>query len=47
MPEGDTIYRTARALQKVIGGKVVTGFETGLAKLAQNVRGSCASARLW
>jgi endonuclease-8 len=35
MPEGDTIYRVARALQKAIGGKVVTGFETGLAKLAR------------
>ncbi len=35
MPEGDTIYRTARALQRAIGGKVVTGFETGLAKLAR------------
>jgi endonuclease VIII len=35
MPEGDTIYRTARALQKAIGSKVVTGFETGLAKLAR------------
>ena len=35
MPEGDTIYRAARALQRAIGGKVVTGFETGLAKLAQ------------
>jgi endonuclease-8 len=35
MPEGDTIYRTARALQKAIGGKVVTAFETGLAKLAR------------
>jgi endonuclease-8 len=34
MPEGDTIYRTARALQKALGGRVVTGFETGLAKLA-------------
>jgi endonuclease-8 len=34
MPEGDTIYRSARALQKAIGGKVVTGFDTGLAKLA-------------
>ena len=33
MPEGDTIYRAARALQKAIGGKVVTGFETGLASL--------------
>src|ERR1700733_11165757 len=34
MPEGDTIYRSARALQKAIGGKTVTAFETGLAKLA-------------
>src|SRR6195952_2688414 len=34
MPEGDTIYRAARALQKAIGGKIVTAFETGLAKLA-------------
>jgi endonuclease-8 len=34
MPEGDTIYRTARALQKALGGKVVTVFETELAKLA-------------
>ena len=35
MPEGDTIYRAARALEKAIGGRVVTGFETGLAKLAR------------
>ena len=35
MPEGDTIYRAAQALQKAIGGKIVTGFETGLAKLAR------------
>jgi endonuclease-8 len=35
MPEGDTIYRAARALQKAIGGKVVTGFETELAKLTR------------
>jgi endonuclease-8 len=34
MPEGDTIYRAARALDRAIGGKVVTVFETGLAKLA-------------
>ena len=34
MPEGDTIYRAARTLQKALGGKTVTGFETGLAKLA-------------
>ena len=35
MPEGDTIYRATRALQRALGGKVVTGFETGLAKLAR------------
>ena len=35
MPEGDTIFRAARALQKAIGGKVVTGFDTGLAPLAR------------
>jgi endonuclease-8 len=34
MPEGDTIYRAARALQKAIGGKEVSGFDTGLATLA-------------
>jgi len=34
MPEGDTIFRAARALQKALSGKVVTAFETGLAKLA-------------
>lgn len=35
MPEGDTIYRAARAMQRAIGGKVVTGFDTGLATLAR------------
>ncbi len=35
MPEGDTIFRAARAMQKAIGGRVVTGFETGLAPLAR------------
>jgi endonuclease VIII len=34
MPEGDTIFRAARALQKALAGKVVTGFETTLAQLA-------------
>jgi endonuclease VIII len=34
MPEGDTIFRTARALQKAIGGKVVTAFEANVATLA-------------
>ena len=35
MPEGDTIYRSARAMQRAIGGRLVTGFDTGLAKLAR------------
>ena len=34
MPEGDTIYRAARALHKALAGKPVTAFDTGLAKLA-------------
>ncbi|HEV2645662.1 MAG TPA: DNA-formamidopyrimidine glycosylase family protein [Acidobacteriaceae bacterium] len=35
MPEGDTIYRAARALNSALADRVVTGFETGLAKLAR------------
>jgi endonuclease VIII len=35
LPEGDTIFRAARALNKALAGRVVTGFETGLAKLAR------------
>ncbi|HEY4356291.1 MAG TPA: DNA-formamidopyrimidine glycosylase family protein, partial [Acidobacteriaceae bacterium] len=34
MPEGDTIYRASRALQKALGGKIVTAFETNVATLA-------------
>ncbi len=34
MPEGDTIYRAARALQKAIGGKQVTAFNANVATLA-------------
>ena len=34
MPEGDTIFRAARALNKALAGRVVTGFETAVAKLA-------------
>jgi endonuclease-8 len=33
MPEGDTIWRATRTLQRGLGGKVVTGFETALPKL--------------
>lgn len=35
MPEGDTIFRTARALNKALAGKPVTAFETALAPLAR------------
>lgn len=34
MPEGDTIFRSARALQQALGGQAVTRFETALAPLA-------------
>jgi endonuclease-8 len=34
VPEGDTIYRAARALGQALEGKVVTRFETALAPLA-------------
>ena len=33
MPEGDTIFRTARSLQRVLGGHVVTRFDTAYAHL--------------
>ncbi len=34
MPEGDTIFRSARALGRALAGKIVTSFETALAPLA-------------
>ncbi len=34
MPEGDTIFRSARALNKALAGAVVTGFDTAYAPLA-------------
>ena len=46
MPEGDTIYRAARALGLVLEGKVVTRFETALAPLA-SVDDNDPGARLW
>ncbi|HTU62070.1 MAG TPA: DNA-formamidopyrimidine glycosylase family protein, partial [Polyangiales bacterium] len=33
MPEGDSIFRAARALHRALAGKVVTSFETTLAPL--------------
>ena len=35
MPEGDSIFRTARLLNRALGDRVVTGFETTLAPLAR------------
>lgn len=35
MPEGDTIFRSARTLQKALAGTRVTGFETAYAPLAR------------
>jgi endonuclease VIII len=34
VPEGDTIFRAARALHRALAGKIVTRFETGYAHLA-------------
>jgi endonuclease-8 len=34
MPEGDTIFRSARTLHRALAGAVVTGFETAYAQLA-------------
>jgi len=35
VPEGDTLFRTAATLQKAIGGRVVTRFETVLTQLSR------------
>jgi endonuclease VIII len=35
MPEGDSIFRAAQALQRALAGKTVTSFETVLPKLAR------------
>ncbi len=35
MPEGDTIFRAARTLDKALAGQAVTGFETQLPALAR------------
>lgn len=35
MPEGDTIFRAARALNRALSGRLVTSFETTLAPLAR------------
>jgi endonuclease-8 len=35
MPEGDTIHRAAATLQTALAGRIITGFQTGLAHLAR------------
>lgn len=35
MPEGDTIFRTARTLHRALAGQTITAFETVLPKLAR------------
>jgi endonuclease-8 len=35
MPEGDSIFKAARTLQRALGGQLVTRFQTGLVKLAR------------
>jgi endonuclease VIII len=35
MPEGDSIFRAARTLNRALAGQTVTRFETGLAELSQ------------
>ena len=39
MPEGDTIFRAARTLNRALAGRVVTKFETQLAQLARVANG--------
>src|SRR5688572_21535844 len=35
MPEGDTIYKAARTLNRALAGQIITRFETGLVHLAR------------
>jgi endonuclease VIII len=35
LPEGDTIFRAARTLNRALAGQTITRFETGLAELSQ------------
>ncbi len=45
MPEGDTIYRAARTLNKVLAGEVVTSFESVLPKLERVEYDSAVTGR--
>ena len=46
MPEGDTIFRAARALHKALAGATVTGFETAYAHLASANDNAPVSCRI-
>ncbi|HEX5216712.1 MAG TPA: DNA-formamidopyrimidine glycosylase family protein [Vicinamibacterales bacterium] len=46
MPEGDTIFRTARTLQRALAGGTVTKFETHLSQLAVVDRRAPIAGRL-
>jgi endonuclease-8 len=46
MPEGDTIFRSARALNRALAGKTVTRFDTALAPLASVNDNTPISGRL-
>ncbi len=46
MPEGDTIFRAARTLNKALAGQVVTGFESQLPKLSRVDHDSPLSGRM-
>jgi len=46
MPEGDTIYRSARALNLALQGKLVTSFETAYAQLASVDDQTAVSGRI-
>jgi endonuclease-8 len=45
MPEGDTIFRTARALQRALGGAVITRFSAELPQIAGIERHSAVVGR--
>jgi endonuclease-8 len=45
MPEGDTIFRTARALQRALGGRVITRFAAELPQIAGIERHSAIVGR--
>ncbi|MET0384393.1 MAG: DNA-formamidopyrimidine glycosylase family protein [Polyangiales bacterium] len=47
MPEGDTIFRTARALQKALAGQMITGFESGLPQVAGITRHTAIVGRVF